>query len=69
LELRAKRRLNQSSNEEGLLDLLKRDKEDTSRKNSPLIIPDGSIILVNDNQSIEDLVKAIKSEYKSLELF
>ena len=68
LELRAKRRLNQSSNEEGLSEMIKRDKEDISRKNSPLIIPDGSLILVNEKQSIEDLVKIIKSEYESLEL-
>ena len=51
-----------TNNEEGLSEMIKRDKEDISRKNSPLIIPDGSLILVNEKQSIEDLVKIIKSE-------
>ena len=66
LELRAKRRLSQSSNEEGIEDIVRRDTSDTTRKNSPLIIPDGSIIIVNENQSISDIVELILEEYQSL---
>ena len=66
LELRAKRRLNQSSNEEGIEDIVRRDTSDTTRKNSPLIIPDGSIIIVNENQSIADIVELILEEYQKL---
>ena len=68
LELRAKRRLSQSSNKEGLRELVKRDTEDINRENSPLIVPDGSVILVNEQQPIEDLVEMIKSEYESIKL-
>ena len=66
LELRAKRRLSQSSNEEGIEDIVRRDTSDTTRKNSPLIIPDGSIIIVNENQSIDDIVELILEEYRRL---
>ena len=66
LELRAKRRLSQSSNEEGKEDIVRRDISDTTRKNSPLIIPDGSIIIVNENQSIADIVELILEEYQRL---
>jgi len=66
LELRAKRRLSQSSNEEGIEDIVRRDTSDTTRKNSPLIIPDGSIIIVNENQSIADIVELILEEYQKL---
>ncbi len=66
LDLRAKRRLSQSSNEEGKEDIVRRDISDTTRKNSPLIIPDGSIIIVNENQSIADIVELILEEYQRL---
>jgi len=66
LELRAMRRLSQSSNEEGKEDIVRRDISDTTRKNSPLIIPDGSIIIVNENQSIADIVELILEEYQRL---
>jgi len=66
LELRAMRRLSQSSNEEGKEDIVRRDISDTTRKNSPLIIPDGSIIIVNENQSIADIVELILEEYQKL---
>jgi len=66
LDLRAKRRLDQSFNEEGLTELIKRDTQDINRENSPLVVPDGSVILVNEKQSIEDLVEVIKSEYETL---
>ena len=66
MDLRAKRRLDQSFNEEGLTELIKRDTQDINRENSPLVVPDGSVILVNEKQSIEDLVEVIKSEYETL---
>ena len=67
LELRAKRRLTQSSNEEGIKDMIRRDTSDTKRENSPLIIPDGSIIIVNEKQSIDEIVEIILQEYRGLE--
>ena len=67
LELRAKRRLTQSSNAEGIKDIIRRDTSDSERENSPLIIPDGSIIIVNEKQTIEEIVEIILQEYRNLE--
>ena len=66
IELRAKRRLSQSSNEEGIDDIAERDQMDKSRDNSPLIVPDGAFIVVNENQTIEEIVKLLEKEYKNL---
>ena len=58
--------MSQSSNREKIEDIARRDAADSTRENSPLIIPDGSIIIVNENESIEDIVKLILIEYNKL---
>ena len=66
LELRAKRRVEQSMNIEGQDSLANRDEQDKNRLHSPLIIPDGAFIIDNENISVEDIVNQIIIEYKSL---
>tara|TARA_B100001750_G_C15517170_1_gene608222 strand:+ start:1940 stop:2560 length:621 start_codon:yes stop_codon:yes gene_type:complete len=66
LELRAKRRVEQSMNIEGHDSLANRDEQDKNRLHSPLIIPDGAFIIDNENISVEDIVNQIIIEYKSL---
>ena len=66
LELRAKRRVEQSMNIDGHDSLANRDEQDKNRLHSPLIIPDGAFIIDNENISVEDIVNQIIIEYKSL---
>ena len=66
VELRAKRRLSQSSNKEGIDNIVKRDEMDKMRDNSPLIIPDGAFILLNEDQSLEEIVDLLEEEYRNL---
>ena len=66
IELRAKRRLSQSSENEGLKEISERDKMDSIRENSPLIVPDGAFIILNENQTIDEIVDFIEEEYKDL---
>ena len=66
LELRAKRRVEQSMNIEGHDSLANRDEQYKNRLHSPLIIPDGAFIIDNENISVEDIVNQIIIEYKSL---
>ena len=66
IELRAKRRLSQSSNEEGIDNIAERDQMDKTRDNSPLIVPDGAFIVVNENQTIEEIVELLEKEYINL---
>ena len=66
IELRAKRRLSQSSNEEGIDNIAKRDQMDKTRDNSPLIVPNGAFIVVNKDQTIEEIVDLLEKEYINL---
>ena len=66
VELRAKRRLSQSSNKEGIDNIVKRDEMDKMRDNSPLIVPDGAFILLNEDQSLEEIVDLLEDEYRNL---
>tara|TARA_B100001123_G_C15134793_1_gene956888 strand:- start:226 stop:846 length:621 start_codon:yes stop_codon:yes gene_type:complete len=66
LELRAKRRVDQSMNAEGYDSIADRDEQDRNRLHSPLIIPNGAFIIDNENISVEDIVNQIINEYESL---
>ncbi|MFL2608817.1 MAG: (d)CMP kinase [Flavobacteriaceae bacterium] len=47
-------------------DLLSRDKIDKNRKNSPLIIPENSLFINNDNRSIDDVLNIMLDHVKSI---
>ena len=60
LEVRAKRRLEQSNESETFEDLQKRDANDMNRAESPLIIPDGALYIDNTDIDMSDVVKVVK---------
>ena len=64
-KLRSKRRMSQSNNIETEEDLTSRDQRDLSRVHSPLVIPDGAIVIENNDVTIDEVVNKIK---ESLEL-
>jgi len=45
---------------------LSRDKIDKNRKNSPLIIPENSLFINNDNRSIDDVLNIMLDHVKSI---
>ena len=47
-------------------DLLSRDKIDKNRKNSPLIIPENSLFINNENRSIDDVLNIMMDHVKSI---
>lgn len=63
--IRSSRRVEQSNNQETTVDIAERDKRDISRKNSPLIVPNGAITLKNNTSTVEELVDEV---IKNLEL-
>ena len=62
--LRSKRRMSQSNNIETEEDLTNRDQRDSSREHSPLVIPDGAIVIENNNITINEVVDKIKESLK-----
>lgn len=58
--LRSKRRMSQSNNIETEEDLTNRDQRDSSREHSPLVIPDGAIVIENNEVTIEQVLVKIK---------
>jgi cytidylate kinase len=58
--LRSKRRMSQSNNIETEEDLANRDQRDSSREHSPLVIPDGAIVIENNEVTIEQVLVKIK---------
>ncbi|MAB96100.1 MAG: hypothetical protein CL496_02650 [Actinobacteria bacterium] len=58
--LRSKRRMSQSNNIETEEDLTNRDQRDSSREHSPLVIPDGAIVIENNDVTIEQVLIKIK---------
>jgi cytidylate kinase len=58
--LRSKRRMSQSNNIETEEDLANRDQRDSSREHSPLVIPDGAIVIENNDVTIEQVLVKIK---------
>ena len=64
LEVRAKRRLEQSNESETLEDLQKRDINDMTRIESPLIIPEGSLYIDNSNIDMSEVLNLVKENLK-----
>jgi len=64
LEVRAKRRLQQSNESETLEDLQKRDINDMTRIESPLIIPEGSLYIDNSNIDMSEVLNLVKENLK-----
>jgi cytidylate kinase len=58
--LRSKRRMSQSNNIETEEDLTNRDQRDSNREHSPLVIPDGAIVIENNEVTIEQVLVKIK---------
>ncbi len=59
-ELRSKRRISQSNNIETEEDLTNRDYRDSNREHSPLVIPEGAVIIKNNNITIDEVLEKIK---------
>ncbi len=73
IKTRSMRRYNQLKQSEKKLsidevrhDLLRRDKIDKNRKNSPLIIPKNSLFINNDHRSIGDVLNQMLDHTKSI---
>jgi len=58
--LRSISRMSQSNNIETEEDLTNRDQRDSSREHSPLVIPDGAIVIENNDVTIEQVLIKIK---------
>ena len=65
-KLRSKRRMSQSNNIETEEDIDNRDQRDLNREHSPLIIPDGAIVIENNNVTINEVLDKIKENLKLL---
>ena len=65
-KLRSKRRMSQSNNIETEEDINNRDQRDLNREHSPLIIPDGAIVIENNNVTINEVLDKIKENLKLL---
>ena len=63
-QIRSSRRVEQSNNEETTDDIAERDKRDLSRKNSPLVVPKGALMLQNNNSTVEELVDEVIENLK-----
>ena len=62
--IRSSRRVEQSNNEETTDDIAERDKRDLSRKNSPLVVPKGALMLHNNTSTVEELVDEVIENLK-----
>tara|TARA_Y100000817_G_scaffold313176_1_gene308695 strand:- start:5355 stop:6020 length:666 start_codon:yes stop_codon:yes gene_type:complete len=72
VEVRAKRRLNDkkqnfSPNDFDIIkhDLIQRDKTDSTREHSPLMIPKGSIVIDTSDLNISEVIESILKELKN----
>ena len=63
-KLRSKRRMSQSNNIETEEDIAHRDQRDSNREHSPLIIPDGAIVIENNDVTINEVLDKIKENLK-----
>ena len=63
-QIRSSRRLEQSNNQETTNDIAERDKRDLSRKNSPLVVPKGALMLQNNTSTVEELVDEVIENLK-----
>ena len=63
-QIRSSRRLEQSNNQETTNDIAQRDKRDLSRKNSPLVVPKGALMLQNNTSTVEELVDEVIENLK-----
>ena len=63
-QIRSSRRVEQSNNEETIDDIAERDKRDLSRKNSPLVVPKGALMLQNNTSTVEELVDEVIENLK-----
>ena len=63
-QIRSSRRVEQSNNEETTDDIAQRDKRDLSRKNSPLVVPKGALMLHNNTSTVEELVDEVIENLK-----
>ena len=63
-KLRSKRRISQSNNIETEKDLTNRDQRDLNREHSPLVIPDGAIVIENNEVTIDEVLDRIKESLK-----
>lgn len=72
VEVRAKRRLNDnkqifSQNDFDIIrrDLIQRDKTDSTREHSPLMIPNGSVVIDTSDLNINEVIESILMELKN----
>ena len=63
-QIRSSRRVEQSNNQETTEDIAERDKRDLSRKNSPLVVPKGALMLQNNTSTVEELVDEVIENLK-----
>ena len=63
-QIRSSRRVEQSNNQETTDDIAERDKRDLSRKNSPLVVPKGALMLQNNTSTVEELVDEVIENLK-----
>ena len=63
-QIRSSRRVEQSNNQETTNDIAQRDKRDLSRKNSPLVVPKGALMLQNNTSTVEELVDEVIENLK-----
>ena len=61
-KLRSKRRMSQSNNIETEEDIAHRDQRDSNREHSPLIIPDGAIVIENNDVTINEVLDKLKKK-------
>ena len=59
-EVRSLRRKVQSNNQETIDDIRARDMRDKNRINSPLVVPDGALLIQTDNFTIDETIILIK---------
>ena len=61
-EVRSFRRKVQSNNQETIDDIRARDTRDKNRVNSPLVVPDGALLIQTDNFTIDETIILIKEK-------
>ena len=61
-KIRSKRRMTQSNNIETEEDLTNRDQRDSTRVHSPLVIPDGAIVIYNNDVTVDEVLEKIKEK-------
>lgn len=63
-QIRSSRRVEQSNNQETTDEIAERDKRDLSRKNSPLVVPKGALMLQNNTSTVDELVDEVIENLK-----